>query len=464
MTYRLITYLLLAGFSQSVFAVGLSFSETQHLLTRTGFTPSFFEVTAIQGQKKTDAVQAILDSAQHPDGLQADGAFTEITKPLGRSATQSERDMYRQMQRESVLAMQQWWLGQMLTTQTPFAEQLTLFWHNHFVSSIQKVKYPALMYQQNQLYRSQALGNYRQLVHDMAKSPAMILYLDNQTNKKGQPNENFARELFELFTLGEGHYTESDVKAAARAFTGWQLDRNSGAFSFNKRQHDSGLKTLFGQTGSYDGEAVIDLIFTEKPEQVAVHLVSKWWLYFISTEPDVDEVNRLAQIFINADFELRPLMEALLLSPHFWSSNQPLLVKSPVDLVVGTQRIFGLNITDKGLLRQMGGPLEQQLFSPPNVKGWPGGNAWISSTTLLARAQLMGQTTRAIAGMAGASQQPKDSLYSSILAHPLAEWRGLLLPHGGIVAEVDAGTQPFLASDYPNAISALIEDPLYQLK
>ena len=124
MTYRLITYLLLAGFSQSVFAVGLSFSETQHLLTRTGFTPSFFEVTAIQGQKKTDAVQAILDSAQHPDGLQADGAFTEITKPLGRSATQSERDMYRQMQRESVLAMQQWWLGQMLTTQTPFAEQL----------------------------------------------------------------------------------------------------------------------------------------------------------------------------------------------------------------------------------------------------------------------------------------------------------------------------------------------------
>ena len=464
MNIRWISLLILAGLSQSNAALGLSFSESQFLLTRTGFTPAFSEVESQFVLSKKAAIQQLLDGAQNPDGQNPTAAFTQIQPMPSKQAQPDERQRYRRAQAENTFAMQQWWLDRMITTTTPFAEQLTLFWHNHFVSSAQKVKHPALMYQQNQLYREQALGNYRTLVQAMAKEPAMIIYLDNQTNRKGQPNENFARELFELFTLGEGHYEESDIKEAARAFTGWQVNRKTGAFFVNARDHDQGLKTVFEQTGNFDGDDVINLLFTEKPTQVATHLVTKLWMQFVSPEPVEAEVDRLAKIFINNDFELRPLMEALLLSDYFWSNSQPVLVKSPVDLVVGTQRLFGLNVTEKSLIRQMGQQLEQRLFAPPNVKGWPGGNDWISSSTLLARAQLMGQVTRSLGGMAGKAGQKLPSGYRNHLDHSLEEWQRLLLPHGAVapVAKPDIDMQQ--TNQFISAIAAMLEDPMYQLK
>jgi hypothetical protein len=202
----------------------------------------------------------------------------------------------------------------------------------------------------------------------------MIIYLDNLSNRKGTANENYARELMELFTLGEGHYTEQDIKESARAFTGWHMNRQTEEFFLNQRLHDEGDKTFMGQTGNLNGDQIVEIIL-KRPE-AAEYIVGKMWLEFISETPDPAEVKRLAKVFRDADYEIKPLVEALLLSPAFRDpANQGKLIKSPVDLLVGTVRTFDLPVRDADLL------------DPPNVKGWPGGESWIDSNTLLIRNQ-----------------------------------------------------------------------------
>src|SRR5262249_34183614 len=295
------------------------------------------------------------------------------------------------------LELRGWWVREMLVTPSPLTERMTLFWHNHFVSAQPKVRVSHLMYRQNATLRAYALGNFGAFLHAIAKDPAMVVYLDSRPNRGGAPNENFAREVMELFTLGEGHYTEADVKEAARAFTGWSLDRETGAFMFRPRLHDDGIKTVLGHSGRLDGDAVLDILLA-RPE-TAEFVVAKLWREFISPDPDPAEVARIARRFRASNYEIKVALSALLTSDAFYASaNRGVLVKSPIELVVGTLRQLELAPDGAVPFAVAAAGMGQNLFSPPNVKGWPGGEAWINTTTLLARKQFLDRVTRSEAG------------------------------------------------------------------
>jgi uncharacterized protein (DUF1800 family) len=238
----------------------------------------------------------------------------------------------------------------------------------------------------------------------------MLIWLDNAGSRKQAPNENFAREVMELFTLGEGHYTEQDVKEAARAFTGMSIDRDSGEFRWRPAFHDRGVKTVLGKSGAFDGDDVLDILLA-RPE-TAEFIVGKLWREFISPAPDLAEVRRLAALWRDAGYEIKPLLRAMLLSPAFWSpENRQALIKSPVDLVVGTMRTYEMRPMDMRPAVLACAGLGQNVFSPPNVKGWPGGETWINAATLLGRRQWLervfrgGDNLEAMRGMEGFAER-----------------------------------------------------------
>ncbi|MCS6802861.1 MAG: DUF1800 domain-containing protein [Chloroflexota bacterium] len=289
---------------------------------------------------------------------------------------------------ERIASMQQRWVYRLVGSPKPLQEKMTLFWHSHFATANSKVNNAGWMWNQNELFRRHALGNFRTLVHEVAKDPAMMRWLDTVTSKKGRPNENFARELFELFTMGIGNYTEEDIKEAARAFTGWEV-RND-AFFFNRAQHDSGQKTIFGRTGAFTGEQVIDLAVSHPA--TARFIATKLYVYFVDDHPSKQTIDRLATIFTQNGYELKPLVRAILLSPEFSSpAAYHAKIKSPVDFVIGSVKALGIPAFPQlaATLTSLG----QALFNPPTVKGWPEGVEWISASSLLARQNFANQLT-----------------------------------------------------------------------
>ena len=280
----------------------------------------------------------------------------------------------------------------MLSTEQPFQEKMLLFWHNHFTSSQQKVKQPKLMYDQNQLFRKYALGNFKELLHAIVRDPAMLLYLDNRNNNKTHPNENLARELLELFTMGEGHYSEKDIKELARGLTGYTLNKNF-EFIFRKKLHDFENKTFLGQEGKFDADAMIDIILEH--EATAVYIVTKLYKEFVSYTPNKQEILRLAKLFQENNYELKPLMFAMLTSNDFIDEkNRATMIKSPIELVVGTLRSLNYRSFDAKLGLKYTQKLSQNLLNPPNVKGWSGGKTWIDANTLLTRKEFLHKLTR----------------------------------------------------------------------
>jgi uncharacterized protein (DUF1800 family) len=283
------------------------------------------------------------------------------------------------------------WLARMLLTQCPLQEKMTLFWHGHVVSSIEEVKSANLMYAQNSLYRQNALTtNFKAFMKAVARDPAMLLYLNNNTNRKGSPNENWARELMELFTLGIGNYTETDVKEAARAFTGWTLTRD-GQFVLRPQLHDSDPKTFLGVTGNLNGDDIIDIIFTQPVH--SKFMARKLFRFFVYDQPDDATVNRFADFYRNSGFSIKELVRQLLLSPEFRSDKAYLqLIKSPAEFTIGALRALTANVTDvtfwRGVSQQMS-IMGQQIYDPPNVGGWPGNRSWVNSSTYFARANLV---------------------------------------------------------------------------
>ncbi|GAA5159226.1 DUF1800 domain-containing protein [Viridibacterium curvum] len=375
-------------------AAGMGVADARHLLVRTGFGATPEEIQRFSALSREAAVDQLLQPAAGlpvtplPDNLQ--GAAGRPTTRLN----EQERREYVFDQRLRNADLRAWWLTEMLHTPAPLVERMTLFWHNHFVSSERKVRQVSLMRDQNQLFRQYALGNFGTLLHAASKDPAMLLYLDAATNRAGAPNENFAREVMELFTLGEGHYTEADIKEAARAFTGWSIDRRLGTMEFRKAWHDGGEKRIFGKTGTFDGDDVLDLLLA-RPE-TSRFVIGKLWREFVSPTPDAAEVERVARVFREQRYELKPALRALLLSKDFWSdANRGALIKSPVEMVVGTLRTLQIDVPDAlpflRTLREQG----QELLAPPNVKGWPGHDAWINASTLLERKQFLERLARA---------------------------------------------------------------------
>ncbi|TMH58820.1 MAG: DUF1800 domain-containing protein, partial [Betaproteobacteria bacterium] len=318
---------------------------------------------------------------------------------------------FQQEQIREGLELRGWWVEEMIRTPSPLTERMTLFWHNHFVSGQQKVKLAQLMYRQNVTLRANALGRFGDLLHAVARDPAMVIYLDNAQNRKGTPNENFAREVMELFTLGEGHYGEQDIKEAARAFTGWSLDRDTGQFVFRRFIHDYGQKTVLGKTGNLDGDDVLDILLA-RPE-TAEFVMAKLWREFVSPDPDEKEVKRIAARFRDSRYDIKVALQALLTSDAFYAAeNRGVLVKSPVDLVVGTLHQFGMRPGEPVPFAVAAAAMGQNLFAPPNVKGWPGGEAWINTSTLLARKAFLDRLFRAddAAGRTDATPMMADAL------------------------------------------------------
>lgn len=388
-----IVVLLLSSFAAQ--AAPMGYDEARLLVTRAGFSASQREINEFAALTRVRAVERLLDATRNVAQTPPPSWVNEFTPPGRlRGMAEEERKAFLRDQLDKSIALRAWWLEEMLNTSSPLTERMTLFWHNHFVSSQQKVKSPQLMYRQNVLLRRHALGNFGTLLHAISKDPAMVVYLDSASNRSGRPNENFAREVMELFTLGEGNYTEQDIKEAARAFTGWSIDPESGAFLFRPRQRDDGIKTVLGTTGNLDGDAVLEILLA-KPE-TAEFITTKLWREFISPTPEPQAVKATARKFRDSGYDIKVALTGLLTSDAFYDSrNRATLTKSPVELIAGTLRLFDVETGDLMpfvfLARQLG----QDLFAPPNVKGWPGGEAWINSTTLLARKQFLNRLFRA---------------------------------------------------------------------
>jgi uncharacterized protein (DUF1800 family) len=371
-------------------------ADARHLLGRTGFGPTPAEVSDFASLSREQAVARLLEAARGEAMTPPPAWVNEpITPPRSlRDASVEQRRAFQQLEQRRGFELRAWWIGEMLSTASPLTERMTLFWHNHFTSSQQKVRYTQLLYRQNQLLRRHALGNFGDLLHAVSKDPAMVIYLDNAGNRRDKPNENFAREVMELFTLGEGHYGEADVREAARAFTGWTIDQETAAFRWRPVIHDPGEKTVLGRSGRFDGDAVLDILLEEP--RTAQHIVARLWREFVSPDPDPAEVARIARAFHDSRHDIRVALRAVLLSQAFWAvENRASLVKSPVDFVVGTLRQFDVRVADATPFALVTANLGQNLFSPPNVKGWPGGEAWINSATLLGRKQFVERLFRA---------------------------------------------------------------------
>jgi uncharacterized protein (DUF1800 family) len=379
----------LAALTTASFALAsgapLGFDDARHLLNRTGFSATPGEIDAYAGLTREQAVDRLLAGAGRPAATPPPAWVTGFESPRRfRGMSAEERKLAVRDVFQKAFELQSWWLAEMLTTRSPLNERMTLFWHNHFVSSVRKVRSPQLMYRQNVLLRQHAFGNFGEMLRAVARDPAMVVYLDSASNRRGQPNENFAREVMELFTLGEGNYTEHDIKEAARAFTGWSINIDTGDFVFRPMLHDGGTKTVLGRTGNLDGDAVLELLLAQP--QTAEHLVAKLWREFVSLQPDPAEVRRIARLFRASHYDISAALRALLVADAFYARhNRAALIKSPVDIVVGTLRQFQFATGDVMPFVVATNQLGQALFAPPNVKGWAGGEAWINSTTLLAR-------------------------------------------------------------------------------
>lgn len=339
-----------------------------HVLRRAGFGATREEIAVYAQLGFEGAVDRLVDYETVPnDALEARVA-----------ALEQELDLTR------LPSIQVIWLTRMMHTARPLEEKMTLFWHDHFATGNAKVGRPTAMYDQNRLFRTHALGNFRVLLREVARDPAMLRWLDSNANRKASPNENFARELMELFTLGEGHYTEDDVREAARAFTGWFINRQAGfVFAFNPNQHDFGIKTILGRTGPWDGDDVIDILLDQPA--TAEFIATKLFTYFVHDHPAPATIARLADTFRRSGYEVRELVRAILRSPEFLSEEAyHAVVKSPVEYVIGSLKALGITeapATLVGMLNRMG----MTLFNPPSVAGWSWGPAWINTSTLLER-------------------------------------------------------------------------------
>ena len=373
----------------------MGFDQARHLLNRTSFAAQTAEIDDYARLTREQAVDRLLGETRRQATYPAPAWTAKYERVFRPDMTQEQRmQANRRELVERGLEIRTWWVAEMLSTPSPLTEKMTLFWHNHFATSQQKVRSANLMYRQNVMLRRYSTGNFGALLREVSKDPAMLIYLDGAQNRKGAPNENFAREVMELFTLGEGHYSEQDIKEVARAFTGWSIDADAGEFRFRRLIHDDGAKTVFGQEGRFNGDDIITLLLQQPA--TAEFIVAKLWREFVSPEPDAAAVKQLAATWRDANYEIKPLLRAMFLSNAFWSpENRSVLVKSPVDLVVGSLRQFRFAVEDPApfavILRQLG----QDLFNPPNVKGWPVGDAWLNTTTLLARKGFLNRLFRA---------------------------------------------------------------------
>jgi uncharacterized protein (DUF1800 family) len=364
-----------------------------HLLNRAGFGGTPDEIRELEALGPEKAVRALLDyertpdPAPNPDWAQPDPK--RIARfAAARKASEEERRMLRRQEqmdeRERIVELRKWWLDRMATGPRPLQEKMVLFWHGHFATSVEKVRDAYFMWRQNELFRRLATGSWLQLLTEVAKDPAMLIWLDQAQSRKEKPNENFAREVMELFALGEGHYTEEDIAEGARALTGWSVDRVRQEFAERPYWHDPGQKRIFGQAGAFKGEDFLSLIVAQP--QAGRFITAKLWHYFTGQEASEECVSRLAAVFRRTNNSFKPVLRTIFLSEAFYAPeiirNQ---VKSPVQWLVGSVKLLEREMPTAQVCAGLTKNLGQDLFAPPNVKGWDGGLSWITTNNLLAR-------------------------------------------------------------------------------
>ncbi len=369
-----------------------TYAKAAHLLNRAGFGGRPTEIARLVELGPEKAVSSLFEFIKTPGPLLPDwahpdpGRFAKL-QAMREAPEMQKKELRREMagqQRQSLLDFRQWWLEQMVAGPAPLREKLVLFWHGHFATSAQKVKDAWMMIQQNAIFRANAAGNWLTMLRAVSKDPAMLVWLDQAESRRDHPNENFAREVMELFTLGEGRYTEKDVTEAARALTGWSIDRVSERFQFRPFFHDNSSKTIFGQTGFFDGDDVLRLILAQP--QAAEFIARKLWVFFANDNPEPAVVRGLAAILRDHGYQFQPMLEALFKSGEFYSNAvMRQQVKSPVQWLVGSARLLERDLPGPQITAQLLRSQGQDLLLPPNVKGWDGGLAWITTNNLLNR-------------------------------------------------------------------------------
>ncbi len=366
--------------------------KNQHLMWRAGFGPAVEQLGDLSKYNPKQFYLALKKaSTKKPEYIDVADDYLkglmqgiqEIGRQQKKEIPADEKKKRQQMSREGVRNLNMYWMHEMVNSAAQLREKMAFFWHGHFACRNLNV-----FYQQGLLdtIRTNALGNFGTMLKEISKSAAMLNFLNNQQNRKDHPNENFAREVMELFTLGRGNYTEQDVKEAARAFTGWSSNVK-GEYVFRRFQHDFGNKTVLGKSGNFDGGDVLDILLDKM--ETARYITRKLYKFFVNEKVDESKVEWLANRFHKSDYEIAPLMEDIFTSDWFYDEkNIGANIKSPVELLVGIQRMLPMKLENEEALMLLQRVLGQLLFYPPNVAGWPGGKAWIDSSSLMMRMRI----------------------------------------------------------------------------
>ena len=359
---------------------------------RAGFGPSVEQLNDLSAATPNQFYRALQKaSVKKPEYIDVADDFLkglfmgmeEIGRQQVKERTEEDRKKIQQKQREGVRSLNLNWLNLFVNTDAQLREKMAFFWHGHFACRNLNV-----FFQQGLLnvIRRNALGSFRELLHEVSKTAAMLNFLNNQQNKKDHPNENFAREVMELFTLGRGNYSENDIKEAARAFTGWSATIK-GEFIFRRGQHDYGNKTVLGKKGDFDGDNVLDILLDQK--QTAQYISQKIYKFFVNNNVDAEKVDWLADRFYKSNYDISKLMEDIFTGDWFYDEkNIGTKIKSPVELIAGMQRMLPMQVDNEFAFLFLQRALGQILFYPPNVAGWPGGKTWIDSSSLLLRMRI----------------------------------------------------------------------------
>ncbi|WP_146943403.1 DUF1800 domain-containing protein [Chryseobacterium hagamense] len=370
-----------------------SLTNNKHLLWRAGFGPGIAQL----GDLEKKDIKTLTDDLFHeetfqyinyetPDFTENAGTMTGNADSMNMMSAASPADKKKEMQKIYRMQNEELnlnFLSKMVSSREQMREKMAFFWHGHFASRIQNPKFNRQILN---VIRKNALGNFKDLLFEVSQAPAMLNFLNNQQNKKDHPNENFSREVLELFTMGRGNYTEKDIREAARAFTGWSYDKE-GNFLEKEKVHDEGSKTFLGKTGNFNGSDVLNIILEQKA--TARFITAKIYRFFVNEKEDAAIIDVLSESFHQSGYDIKELMETIFSGSWFYDrKNIGSRIKSPIELMAGMMRALPMNIRNPENLIVYQKLLGQMLLYPPNVSGWPNGKSWIDSSTLMLRLQI----------------------------------------------------------------------------
>lgn len=403
-------------------------AKLAHLLRRAGFGARPSEWANYQKMGLESATQNLLHPEKTPDHLKA------LLEEIGGDYVDYN----------DANSLRQWWLYRMVHTRRPLEEKMTLFWHHHFATAIYKVDNANRMWAQNETFRRYGMGSFRTLLQQVARDPAMLVWLDGRDNHAGKPNENFAREVMELFTLGVGNgYSEKDVQEAARAFTGWRGGDGPGGFIYDPTLHDDGEKTVLGQTGNWHADDVCDIL--ARHPATARFLTTKLFKFFVHDNPSKSDIDKLAKVYLENQFDIRAVLEAIFVSDIFYSEAARFAkIKSPVEFCVMTIRAYDAPLSAARDLQRDLAVMGQDLFNPPNVKGWSEGRDWINTRTLLARVNFASGLTDEMKNRVSLQERLRAFDAPNAVSIPnLGGDNGAAMMNGGaMMGAMDAATPP----------------------